>query len=156
MAQKSFSTVNQLQREIMRRANEALKNEVKDYVEDKMKSHVEKDVYATYSPVEYERREANGGLLDDSNIKDVVHDRTLTVYNETHVEGPRLNHKEYKNPDGLPRLLESDNIRNPWTHKRYRWMSPRPFMTNTQKDINYRYADIVEMLRKRINHDTTK
>lgn len=156
MAQKSFSTVDQLQREIMRRANKALKNEVKDYVEDKMKSHVEKDVYATYSPVEYERREANGGLLDDSNIRDVVYDRTLTVYNETHVEGPRLNHKEYKNPDGLPRLLESDNIRNPWTHKRYRWMNPRPFMTNTQKDINYRYADIVEMLRKRINHDTTK
>ena len=69
MAKKSFSTVDKLQREIMRRANEALKNEVKDYVEDKMKSHVEKDVYATYSPVEYERREANGGLLDDSILE---------------------------------------------------------------------------------------
>lgn len=121
MGKKSFNTVEGLQREIMKRANKALKNEVKDYVEDKMKSHVEQDVYATYSPVEYERRETNGGLLDDSNIRDVVHGRVLTVYNETQVEGPRLaNHKEYHNPDRLPRLLESDNIRNPWTHKRYR------------------------------------
>lgn len=157
MGKKSFNTVEGLQREIMKRANKALKNEVKDYVEDKMKSHVEQDVYATYSPVEYERRETNGGLLDDSNIRDVVHGRVLTVYNETQVEGPRLaNHKEYHNPDGLPRLLESDNIRNPWTHKRYMWMKPRPFMTNTQKDINKHNKDIVNMVEQRINHDNTK
>lgn len=157
MGKKSFNTVEGLQREIMKRANKALKNEVKDYVEDKMKSHVEQDVYATYSPVEYERRETNGGLLDDSNIRDVVHNRVLTVYNETQVEGPRLaNHKEYHNPDGLPRLLESDNIQNPWTHKRYRWMKPRPFMTNTQKDINKHNKDIVNMVEQRINHDNTK
>lgn len=49
MGKKSFNTVEGLQREIMKRANKALKNEVKDYVKDKMKSHVEQDVYATYS-----------------------------------------------------------------------------------------------------------
>lgn len=42
MGKKSFNTVEGLQREIMKRANKALKNEVKDYVEDKMKSHVSK------------------------------------------------------------------------------------------------------------------
>lgn len=65
-------------------------------------------------------------------------------------------YKGYHNPDGLPRLLESDNIRNPWTHKRYRWMKPRPFMTNTQKDINKHNKDIVKMVEQRINHDNTK
>lgn len=35
MGKKSFNTVEGLQREIMKRANKALKNEVKDYVEDK-------------------------------------------------------------------------------------------------------------------------
>lgn len=157
MGKKSCTTTKELQAEIMRRANKALNKDIAPYVENKLKEHVQKDVYTTYSPVEYERRETNGGLLDDSNIRDVVHGRVLTVYNETQVEGPRLaNHKEYHNPDGLPRLLESDNIRNPWTHKRYRWMKPRPFMTNTQKDINKHNKDIVDMVEQRINHDNTK
>lgn len=35
-------------------------------------------------------------------------------------------------------------------------MKPRPFMTNTQKDINKHNKDIVNMVEQRINHDNTK
>ena len=40
MGKKSFNTVEGLQREIMKRANKALKNEVKDYVEDLSLIHI--------------------------------------------------------------------------------------------------------------------
>ena len=72
MGKKSFNTVEGLQREIMKRANKALKNEVKDYVEDKMKSHVEQDVYATYwfnqSPWDDRKRKKEAELLFKDEI----------------------------------------------------------------------------------------
>lgn len=164
MAKKSFTTTGELQKEIVHRAKKALKNEVKDYVVDKLKLNIQKEVYNTYSPVEYERRGVNGGLLDDKNvdgsqgstsIRANVHDRTLTVYEEAPVDPPKLAHKEYDAPDGLAKLIE-EGAHNPWSGRRYRWTKPRPFVTKTQHDINYAYSDIVKMLRNRINHDDIK
>lgn len=164
MANKSFTSINQLQKEIVHRAKKALNNEVKDYVVDKLKSNVQKKVYNTYSPVEYERREANGGLLDDSNldgergttsIRAKVHDRTLTVYEEAPVDPPKLNHKEYNAPDGLARLIE-EGAMNPWNNRHYKWENPRPFVTKTQEDIDKHPSEIVKMVKNRIEHDDGK
>ena len=153
MAKFSATTVNSLQTEIMRRANLALDNEIASHVKSKLKSHVEKDVYATYSPVEYDRREENGGLVDDKNIKHKVKNRTLYVYEEAPIEGPRLDASNWVNkPDSLARLIEN-GAHNPWNYKSYKWTGPRPFMDNAQADINYRYADIVKLLKNRIEHD---
>lgn len=155
MGKKSCTTTKDLQTEIMRRANKALNKDIAPYVENKLKEHVKKDVYATYSPVEYERREEDGGLVDDDNIKHKVRtdNRTLYVYERSPIEGPRLDAPNWVSQnDSLAQLIEQ-GAHNPWTHKRYRWTNPRPFIENTQKDINYRYADIVKMLRNRINHD---
>ena len=153
MAKFSATTVKSLQNEIMRRANLALDNEVASNVKEKLKSHVQKDVYSTYSPVEYERRKENGGLVDENNIKHKVRERTLYVYEEAPIEGPRLDAPNWVNkPDSLARIIE-DGAYNPWNYRNYQWTKPRPFMENIQDDINYRYADIVKLLKNRIEHD---
>lgn len=54
MAKKSFMKVNRLSDEIIHRAKKALNNEVKDYVVDRLKKSIRKEVYNTYSPVEYD------------------------------------------------------------------------------------------------------
>ena len=142
MAKFTATTVGALQTEIMRRANLALKNEIASTVKERLKTHVQKDVYSTYSPVEYERREESGGLVDDKNLKHKVRDRTLYVYEEAPIDGPRLNAQNFKNkPDSLARIIEEGAY------------NPCPFMENTQDDIDYRYADIVKLLKNRIEHD---
>lgn len=50
MAKFTATTVNALRTEIMRRANLALKNEIASTVKERLKTHVQKDVYSTYSP----------------------------------------------------------------------------------------------------------
>ena len=155
MAKFTATTVSALQKEIMRRAKKAMKNEVADYVEDKLKQHVQKDVYSTYSPKEYDRRENYGGLVDDKNIRSEYRDRdrTLYVYEEAPIEGPRLDASNWVNkPDSLAQLIEA-GAHNPWNYRNYRWTKPRTFMGNAQDDINYRYADIVRMIKNRVEHD---
>lgn len=153
MAKFTATTVNALQTEIMRRANLALKNEIASTVKERLKTHVQKDVYSTYSPVEYERREGSGGLVDDKNLKHKVRSRTLYVYEEAPIDGPRLDAPNFKNrPDSLARIIE-EGAYNPWNYRKYKWTKPRPFMENTQDDIDYRYADIVKLLKNRIEHD---
>lgn len=120
MGSKSFYKLNGLQTEIMRRANKALNNEIKDYVVDELKSRIQKDVYRDYSPAMYDRREDNGGLLDDrTSIQSEVYSRTLRVYERAEVDPPKLKHKEYNAPDGLAQLIE-EGAHNPWNNRHYR------------------------------------
>ena len=109
MGKKSCTTTKELQAEIMRRANKALNKDIAPYVENKLKEHVQKDVYTTYSPVEYERREEDGGLVDDDNIKHKVRtdNRTLYVYERAPIEGPRLDAPNWVSQnDSLAQLIE--------------------------------------------------
>lgn len=162
MAKKSFDDLSKLEKEIVRRANKALKNEVKDYVVDELKSRIKKEVYNNYSPVMYDRREENGGLLDDSNvdrdtgsIRAKVYRRTLRVYERAEVDPPKLNHKEYDAPDGLAQLIEN-GAKNPWNNRHYRWQNSRPFMSDTQDYINNHPKKIVDMIQARVDHDEDK
>lgn len=157
MAKFTATTVNALQTEIMRRANKAMKNSVAPYVEDKLKQHIKKDVYSTYSPVEYDRREADGGLLNESKDSGIsstyrTADRTLTVFERAPVDPPKLEHKEYNAPDGLAKLIE-EGAHNPWNNRHYKWENPRPFVSKTQADINTHNSAIVKMLKDQIEHD---
>ena len=160
MAKKSFDSLGKLEKEIVRRANKALNNEVKDYVVDELKSRIKKDVYSSYSPVMYDRREGDGGLLDDTSVGDEntgsiqahVYRRTLRVYERAEVDPPKLKHKEYNAQDGLTQLIET-GAKNPWNNRHYKWQNERPFMSNTQDYINNHPKQIVDMLKARIEHD---
>lgn len=151
LGKKSFYTLSQLNREINKRINSALREDVSNYVVDKLKEHINKDVYNSYSPKEYIRRESNGGLLDDNNIRTKVVSQTLSVYEESEIEGPRLKGEKFPNKDGLAKLIEHGAY-NPWNNTRYKWTKPRTFVSNTQKEINNHYKDIVKMLKNKIEH----
>lgn len=154
MAKKTFSTVDGLKREVNKRINSALREEIGDYVESKLKEHIQSDVYDTYDPVVYARRKDNGGLTDDTNIRRNVKSQVLSVFEEAPPDQSRLQDEPvtFNKPDALARIIEQ-GAKNPWNGKRYRWTEPRPFVSNTQKDINYRYAEIVKLLKKRINKE---
>lgn len=152
MANKNFYSVAELEKEVKKRINAALREEVGDYVEDKLKEHIQSDVYNTYTPVSYERRTTSGGLLDDSNIRRTVTNNTLSVYEEAEIDGPRLSGEKFPNKDGLAQLIEHGAY-NPWDKKRYRWMKPRKFVTNTQKEINSKYSQILKLLKNRIENN---
>lgn len=147
---KTCYTMAQLEREIAQRANDALENEIGDYVVDRLKKHVVLDVYAMAEPVAYNRRENHGGLKDTRNIRRQVKNRTLNVFEEAPLDGPRFRDKTgiSKKPDALARVLEAGPY-NPFTpYKDYSWMRPRPFMDYTQEDINEHDDKIIKMLKR--------
>lgn len=82
MARHSYPTISSLEKQIKARAGKALKNEVANYTTNKLKEHIQKDVYDTYNPVMYERRKEDGGLMDDGNIRKVYRAGKLDVYEE--------------------------------------------------------------------------
>ena len=91
-------------------------------------------------------------MLDDSNIRRTVTNNTLSVYEEAEIDGPRLGGEKFPNKDGLAQLIEHGAY-NPWNKKRYRWMKPRKFVTNTQKEINSKYSQILKLLKNRIENN---
>lgn len=151
MSKKSFDNLNQLKREINSRINNSLRSNVSNYVVDKLKEHIDKDVYNSYTPVDYQRRKENDGLLDESNIRSKVISQELSVYEEAEIEGPRLRGEKFKNRDGLARLIENGAY-NPWNNKSYKWTKPRKFISNTQKEINKNYSEILKILKDDIEH----
>lgn len=152
MVKKSFYTLSQLNMELNKRINSVLREDVSDYVVNKLKDHINKDVYNSYSPKEYIRRKSDGGLLDDNNIRTKVVNQTLSVYEESEIEGPRLGGEKFKNKDGLAKLIEHGAY-NPWDKNSYKWTKPRTFVTNTQKDINRNYKDIIKILKEKIEYN---
>lgn len=153
MAKFTATALGGLQKEIMRRAKKSMETEVADYVKGKVKRHVETDVYNKYSPKVYKRREEIGGLVDDGNLRSEyrAQDRTLYVYEEAPIEGPRLdpgeNWKYY--PDSLAQIIQ-EGAHNPWNTYGYPWTEPRPFMDNTQEDIEEHPTKILNMLKTSI------
>lgn len=155
MAKKkySYSTVADLKTEIVRRAGYALNNEVAEHVTNKLRSHVKSDVYDIYTPKMYERREEDDGLLDQGNIRKTYRAGVLNIYEEAPPALPNgVSDRTQDKPDALANIIEQ-GAKNPWNHRRYRWMSPRPFVTNTQEEINNNPEPIIEMIQKRIEHN---
>ena len=93
--------------------------EVADAVKEHLTQSVDKRVYAAYTPENYKRRGANGGLADTDNYEShVASDEntiTLTVSNETG-----------GNPDG--RFYITDVIENGSGHNWNGKVPARPFM----------------------------
>jgi hypothetical protein len=78
-----FSNLNDLAKEIQRRANIALKTDVAPVVTQEM-SEVIKDVeYPKYTPTEYVRLGDDGGLSDVRLMQvEVLNDNTISITNE--------------------------------------------------------------------------
>ena len=120
-----------------------IKNVVADEVAKEMKKIeqevIDKNVYSAFSPKVYERRKDNGGLRSEDNMVtdisitgDVV---TIEVANMT-IGNERYN--DYWKGEIQP-LIESGN---------YMWNGnmppPRPFIDETQNEVDKRIEEIVE------------
>ena len=86
---KTVSSLAELDKEVRRRIDVALNGEVKNVVEDCMKDHIQRDVFAAYTPKVYERR-GDSGIEGEGNIESTVKDGLLTVKNVAKLEGPRV------------------------------------------------------------------
>ena len=160
-----FNSYSDLEKEIMRRAESALKTDVADSVKEKLKEHIENDVYGAYGsmdPLIYERRKSDGGLLDDKNITSTIDSNncignlmgsTLTVTDKAHIEGPRIaGYSEQPGKTPLATLLESGKVENPWTGYRGSWTKARRFISKTQAEVNAHPSEIADLIRKSIDH----
>lgn len=62
------NNLKELEKELKKRINNALDNEVASVAKENMVEAIQTTVYDAYEPIYYERRLENGGLLDINNI----------------------------------------------------------------------------------------
>lgn len=128
-------SVSALEAEMKMRINESLRTHCADKVKKTMKKHIQSDVYDVYEPQKYTRRHENDGLIADENIVSSVVDGELIVRNEAKYNGTGLpnlaelieyGHGAY----GEYSMLKESEL--PWPA----FAQPRPFIENTQEDLN--------------------
>lgn len=132
------NNLKELERELKKRINNALVNEVSDTVQDVMTDHIIGDVYDKYDPVAYTRRLNDGGLLDrDNMLSDLKGDGMLSVKNITLGDkyytfaGEQRISQNYNKP--IAEIIESGEGYDVhgWEYDGVE----RPFMKNTAQDI---------------------
>ena len=67
-----FNNTEELRRALIKDLQEAVIKEVVKEMKDIEREVIEERVYAVFSPKEYERRYANGGLMDEGNMQEEV------------------------------------------------------------------------------------
>jgi hypothetical protein len=118
----------------------SLEQEVYQIVKDTEKSHIQSDVYDIYTPVVYERRGLNDGLIADENIVgNMIDNTTLTVTNIT-LPNPNARDKDLVTTDkNLPELIEYGHNTNgnkyDFARSDREYMKPRPFTHNTIEEL---------------------
>jgi hypothetical protein len=150
-----FSSWKSLTDEIMKRSKEALEKEVAPVVKSKLLKHIREDVYDKYQPVKYERRTEEGQRL--SNPNNVISEMDgNTLYVKTIAVGSRPIVKksrwDYSDPTNFAKLISAGakNIFN--RNEAYPWAKPqtRPFVANTQKEINENPKVILDIIKNKI------
>ncbi|WP_079420280.1 hypothetical protein [Paenibacillus ferrarius] len=73
---------SQLEDYLNKKIASALKNEGAETARDEMQTHIQEDVYDVYTPISYERRMYDDGLIDPRNIEILMHnDNTISLEN---------------------------------------------------------------------------
>lgn len=132
------NNLKEFEKELKKRINNALVNEVSDTVKDVMTDHIIRDVYDKYDPIAYTRRLNDGGLLDrDNMLSDLKGDGVLSVKNITLGDkyytfaGDVHISQNYNKPiAGIIESGEGYDVHN-WEYDGVE----RPFMKNTAQDI---------------------
>lgn len=75
----TFNNLNSLFAHLEKEIRHTLQDEVAETVKDHMSETIQLNVYNTYSPMYYERRGEQGGLIDKRNMEATVNGDTLTV-----------------------------------------------------------------------------
>ena len=146
MAQE-FDNVEELRRALIRDLQQAVITEVVKEMKDVEREVIEERVYAVFSPKEYERRYANGGLMDEENMVEKVSitrdDISIELANMTKGNDMYRNYWRGEIQD----LIEDGN---------YMWNGemppPRPFIDEAQSviDTTTRISDAIDRALKKL------
>lgn len=135
---KEIRSFAELEREVNRRINKCLREEVTPLIKQEIQKSVDDVVYAAGTPTVYKRRGDNGGLRDVDNMVAFYQNGEVDIYNVAEASG--------KNFDPLDeRLIYGYGDEDKWYNQ------PRPFMDAAQESVNRQAGEIVRLLDKAIN-----
>lgn len=148
----TYDNIDTLLKDLKSDIEDTLADEVLDEVRDIELFHIEQDVFRSYSPKIYERRN-NDGLDDPSNIIGKVHDMQLEVDNITEFND---DYGTYNHGRGLADLINDGEGRSGFFYDYPgRFERARPFIDNTIEEIEHTDSGekaLTQGLRKR-NYD---
>ena len=124
---------------------------MQDVIKEKIKEHLETDVYAKYTPYVYQRRKEDGGLLDPDNIEikpinNSSLDTTISVKNIAEYNGY---------PDNQFYETLAERIEYGIPRGRVPYKKPRPFMQETYEDLK-KSGLITKTLKKNMQKHISK
>lgn len=139
---------NALIQSVVKQVDETVKKDVFPVVKEVYQKHIQAEVYDAYSPVTYQRRGSDGGLIDSDNIVGKYKDRVLEVRN---IAKPNESIAQPKTPYSpaydtqFAAWIERGKaytgdakkyLFGPRDHSDESWALPRPFTKETVKDLS--------------------
>ena len=156
-----YNNLQQLYSYLQNRVRDTLKDEVATKVKEVESSAIQNEVYNSYIPVNYDRREEDGGLSDINNMVDRVSKDgdgfKLIVRNKTK---PNRENENWDNQVlDLAGLIEYGHGNGygvyKYTHKQYSYLKPRPFEEETRTQLNSSKSHVnalkTGLLKRKIN-----
>lgn len=130
-----MSSIDQLCVNIKRAIEDAVKNEVTEQMIEIVKEHIDEDVYSAYEPSEYRRTRTLQDSLqktvspNTNGIKITIdHDSSKMDY-QSKVSGQSVDEQQK-----IPNAIEYGKI-HPLFGEGFSYLSPRPYMSNAEKEI---------------------
>ena len=139
MSKDSYNDIEELYADLL---NE-IKNTVADEIAKEMKKIeqevIDRNVYSAFSPKVYERRKDDGGLRSEDNmVEGISIDGDSVIIEVENMTTGNERYNDYWKGEIQP-LIESG---------RYMWKGrtppPRPFIDDTQKEVDKKIDEIVE------------
>lgn len=131
-----FDNINGLLARIKKQVRDSLKSDVAPVVKDKYKENIQSDIYDSYNPVEYHRRNS---LLDESNMEDQLLDETTLEVKNVALPSQSVMGSAYV-PAGRTTFIgwiENGSVPNIFNNRTgYPWTGPRPATAHTIERLN--------------------
>ena len=139
MSKNSYDDIEELYADLL---NE-IKNTVADEIAKEMKKIeqevIDRDVYSAFSPKVYERRKDDGGLRSEDNmVEGISIDGDSVIIEVENMTTGNERYNDYWKGEIQP-LIESGSYM--WNGK---MPPPRPFIDDTQREVDKRIDKIVE------------
>lgn len=117
---------------------------LKEVTADTMQEVIEPNVYDAYTPKKYERRGAEGGFLDKSNM----------VFTDVQTNGNSVNltfenittGNDSMSGERIDDLFENGN--GTWENSNGRWVNKRPFLDDTVEALNNNKGELTNAVKK--------
>ena len=139
MSKNSYDDIEELYADLLKE----IKNTVDDEIDKEMKKIeqevIDRNVYSAFSPKVYERRKDDGGLRSEGNmVEGISIDGDSVIIEVENMTTGNERYNDYWKGEIQP-LIESGSYM--WNGK---MPPPRPFIDDTQREVDKRIDKIVE------------